>query len=246
MIKNKYLAIGGGSLAVAAGLGIAFFVWRGTNVQKVQVDSAVGETRNSNESVELTQPSSVDSVPLGGNSEPRPSNASSGLRVANGGVTDLGQLGSNIGSSNGQPSSSNGSSSSSGSRPASSPFDPATFAQYDKYKPDKAALFGEVQAGTGAELTANKKAAVYYKGWLTDGRLFDESKPDSSGKMQPFVFTLGAHQVIPGWEQALAGMKVGGVRLLIVPPEVGYGATGQNPIPPNAVLIFQVQLVAVE
>lgn len=246
MIKNKHLLFCGGFLAIATGVGIAFFVWHGTNVQNSQVDNPISDEANSGQSLGLKQPSSVDSVPLGGNSEPKPSLASSGLKVSNGGATDLGQLGSNSGNPSGQPGASNGGGSPSGTKPTSSPFDPATFAQYDKYKPDKSALFAEVQAGTGAELTANKKAAVFYKGWLTDGQIFDQSKPDSTGKMQPFVFTLGAHQVIPGWEQALAGMKAGAVRLIIVPPEVGYGANGQGPIPPNAVLIFQVQLVAVE
>lgn len=124
--------------------------------------------------------------------------------------------------------------------------DPATFGQYDKYKNDDQALFAEIQAGTGAELTADKRAAVLYKGWLTNGQLFDASRPDSSGKLQAFDFTLGAHQVISGWEQGLAGMKVGGTRLLIVPPSVGYGASGQGPIPGNSVLVFQVQLLAVQ
>ncbi len=125
-------------------------------------------------------------------------------------------------------------------------FDTSTFAQYEKYKDSQGALFGDAQVGNGAELTAGHKAAVYYKGWLTNGQLFDQSKPGSDGKLQAFVFTLGDHKVIPGLEQGLAGMKVGGVRLLIVPPAVGYGATGQGSIPPNATLIFQVQLAAVE
>lgn len=128
----------------------------------------------------------------------------------------------------------------------SSAFDPATFKDYEKYKDGTGALFGDAQKGDGAELTDGKKAAVYYKGWLTNGTLFDQSRAGSDGKLQPFVFTMGAHQVIPGWEQALAGMKVGGVRLVIVPPSVGYGASGQGSIPPNAVLVFQVQLAAVQ
>ena len=135
---------------------------------------------------------------------------------------------------------------SSGSGAQSNPFDPASFMQYDKYKSDKGALFGEVQVGTGATLEAGKKAAVFYRGWLTNGDKFDESHAGSDGKLTPFIFTLGAHQVIPGWEQALAGMKVGGVRLIVVPPLVGYGATGQGSIPPNSVLVFQVQLSEVQ
>lgn len=123
---------------------------------------------------------------------------------------------------------------------------PKTFSKYDKHKNDQAASFAELLKGEGDELVQGKKAAVYYKGWLSDGTLFDMSRPDEEGKLQPFVFTLGANQVIPGWEQALAGMKPGGVRFLIIPPAVGYGAQAQDPIPPNSVLIFQVQLLAVE
>lgn len=129
---------------------------------------------------------------------------------------------------------------------AEATLDPKTFSQHDKYKDDKAALFADLHIGDGEELTANKKAAVYYRGWLTDGTLFDASRPDEKGELQPFMFTLGAHQVITGWEQALTGMKVGGVRFVIVPPAVGYGAQGQDSIPGNSVLIFQVQLLAVE
>jgi FKBP-type peptidyl-prolyl cis-trans isomerase FkpA len=141
---------------------------------------------------------------------------------------------------------SNNSGSGSSSNNASSAFDPTTFKQYDKYKDSKDALFGDVEKGTGAELGANMKAGVYYKGWLTDGTLFDQSKTDEKGQKQPFVFTEGAHQVIPGWEQGVAGMKVGGTRLIIVPPAAGYGTQGQGTIPPNAVMIFEVQLVAVQ
>ena len=139
------------------------------------------------------------------------------------------------------PSSTSGSSSG-----QNNPFDPTTFAQYDKYLKEQKALFGEAQAGTGTALTANHKAAVLYRGWLTNGKMFDESRTGSDGKMQPFIFTLGAHQVIPGWEQALEGMKVGAVRLVVVPPSAGYGATAQNGIPGNSVLVFQVQLVDVQ
>lgn len=123
---------------------------------------------------------------------------------------------------------------------------PSTFKQYEKHKDAQAALYSELLAGEGDELTAGKKAAVYYKGWLTDGSLFDMSRPNEDDELEPFVFEMGAGQVIPGWEQALEGMKVGGVRFLIVPPAVGYGAQGQDPIPPDSVLIFQVQLLAVE
>lgn len=141
----------------------------------------------------------------------------------------------------GQPSTN---SSGTGSQP--NPFDPTKYAQYDKYQNGQSALFADVVKGDGSALADGHKAAVYYRGWLTNGTLFDESKPGADGKLQPFVFQLGAHQVIPGWEQALAGMKVGGVRLVIVPPTVGYGAQASGSIPANSVLIFQVQLAATE
>lgn len=175
----------------------------------------------------------------------------SGLSVTggSGSAYNLGQLTPNNlnGASGGSSQSNSGSSNSnSSSTSTASVFDPTTFKQYEKYKDSKDALFADVQKGTGAELGNNMKAAVYYRGWLTDGTLFDQTKVDNKGQKQPFVFTLGAKQVIPGWEQAIAGMKVGGTRLLIVPPAVGYGTQGQGPIPPNATLIFEVQLVAVQ
>lgn len=159
-------------------------------------------------------------------------------------ASNLGQLGAKSSGSQGAASSGSGSSSSAPSGP--SPIDPSTFGQYEKYKDGSSALFGDVQAGTGAELGMNQKAAVYYKGWLTNGSLFDQSRAGSDGKVQPFIFTEGAHQVITGWEQGLAGMKVGGTRLIIVPPSVGYGDTAQGSIPANSVLVFQVQLLEVQ
>jgi FKBP-type peptidyl-prolyl cis-trans isomerase FkpA len=186
--------------------------------------------------------SGSNSVPLNQNSTSQ-TDTSGGLSVNSSSPTDgLGQQGQS------QSSGSSGSGSSSSSSSQSNPFDPSTFAQYDQYKDPKytTALFGDVQVGTGAAIATNQKAVVYYKGWLTNGQLFDESKTDSSGNLQPFSFTLGAHQVITGWEQGVLGMKVGGTRLLVIPPSVGYGTTGQGPIPANAVLVFEVQLIAIQ
>lgn len=120
--------------------------------------------------------------------------------------------------------------------------DTSTFKEYEKYKNDQAALYRDLSVGNGDEAVAGKKVAVLYRGWLTDGTLFDESKSADT----PFVFTLGKGEVIPGWEQTIAGMKVGGERMLIIPPSVGYGSTGQGPIPGGAVLIFYAQLVGVQ
>jgi FKBP-type peptidyl-prolyl cis-trans isomerase len=97
--------------------------------------------------------------------------------------------------------------------------------------------------GTGAEAVPGKTAVVHYTGWLTDGTKFDSSLD----RNQPFSFPLGAGQVIKGWDEGVAGMKVGGKRVLVVPPGLGYGArgAGNGLIPPNATLKFEVQLLDV-
>jgi FKBP-type peptidyl-prolyl cis-trans isomerase len=102
----------------------------------------------------------------------------------------------------------------------------------------------DVVVGTGAEAVAGKKVTVDYVGTLTDGTKFDASKDHG----QPFSFTLGAGQVIKGWDQGVAGMKVGGKRNLVIPSELGYGATGTpgGQIPPNATLKFAIELLKVE
>lgn len=139
-----------------------------------------------------------------------------------------------------------GASTSSGSSSSSSAPGPESFGQYAQYKDSKDALFGDIQVGSGDEATANKKVAILYKGWLTDGTLFDQSRKDDAGKLQPLIFTVGAHEVIVGMEQDIVGMKVGGTRRMIIPPLVGYGDKAQSGIPANSVLIFDVQLVAVQ
>jgi FKBP-type peptidyl-prolyl cis-trans isomerase FkpA len=101
----------------------------------------------------------------------------------------------------------------------------------------------DIKVGTGAEAVAGKVVSVHYTGWLTDGTKFDSSK--DSG--EPFQFNLGAGGVIAGWDQGVAGMKVGGARMLIIPAELGYGAGGSSGvIPPNATLVFRVELLGVE
>lgn len=168
--------------------------------------------------------------------------AATGLGVANSpGAKDLGQL--NVG---GQSGASNGGQGTQAGGSGGQGIDPSKFGEYDKYKDATSAMFGEVQAGNGKELGANQKATVVYKGWLTNGQVFDQSRTGSDGKLEAFSFTLGAGQVIRGWEEGLYGMKVGGTRMVIVPPAVGYGAQGQGGVPPNAVMIFVVQLVNVE
>ena len=94
--------------------------------------------------------------------------------------------------------------------------------------------------GTGATAAAGDTLSVNYTGKLQDGTVFDTSVGRA-----PFQFTLGAGRVIPGWDQGLQGMKAGGKRLLIIPSDLAYGAQGNGPIPPNATLIFEVELLSV-
>jgi peptidylprolyl isomerase len=104
--------------------------------------------------------------------------------------------------------------------------------------------YAELLVGTGAEATSGKQVSVHYTGWLQNGTKFDSSRD----RGEPLQLTLGAGQVIPGWEEGLTGMKVGGQRQLIIPPDLAYGeqGAGGGVIPPNATLIFEVELVNVQ
>lgn len=98
--------------------------------------------------------------------------------------------------------------------------------------------------GTGAEPKAGQKVSVHYTGWLDDGGKPGKKFDSSRDRGTPFSFTLGAGQVISGWDTGVATMKVGGKRTLIIPPDQGYGARGAGGvIPPNATLIFDVELL---
>lgn len=101
--------------------------------------------------------------------------------------------------------------------------------------------------GSGKEAVAGATAVVNYTGWLyaPDTESLRGQQFDSSAGRSPFSFQLGAGQVIRGWDEGVQGMKVGGKRTLILPPEMGYGAGGAGPIPPNASLIFDVELLDV-
>jgi FKBP-type peptidyl-prolyl cis-trans isomerase len=100
----------------------------------------------------------------------------------------------------------------------------------------------DLRPGAGAEARAGSRVTVHYVGTLTDGSKFDSSRDRGEG----FTFKLGAGQVIKGWDQGVAGMKVGQLRKLTIPPELAYGARGFPPvIPPNATLVFEVELLAV-
>ncbi|HKC57069.1 MAG TPA: FKBP-type peptidyl-prolyl cis-trans isomerase [Vicinamibacterales bacterium] len=107
----------------------------------------------------------------------------------------------------------------------------------------------DVKAGTGAEATSGRRVTVHYTGWLYDEGRADHkgTKFDSSrDRNEPFTFRLGGQEVIPGWDQGVAGMKVGGQRTLTIPPDLGYGSQGAGGvIPPNATLVFDVELLNV-
>lgn len=101
----------------------------------------------------------------------------------------------------------------------------------------------DIKMGTGAEAKSGQTVTVHYVGTLTDGSKFDSSRDRGRG----FTFHLGAGQVIKGWDQGVVGMKVGGVRKLTIPPELGYGTRGFPPvIPPNSTLVFEVELLDVK
>ena len=96
--------------------------------------------------------------------------------------------------------------------------------------------------GQGAAAVSGRGVVVHYAGWLADGTQFDSSKE----KQDPFEFTLGKSEVMAGWEEGLNGMRVGGTRKLVVPPQLAYGEDGAgDTIPPNATLTFEVELLAV-
>jgi FKBP-type peptidyl-prolyl cis-trans isomerase len=111
-------------------------------------------------------------------------------------------------------------------------------------------IITDVKAGDGATAEAGKNIIVHYTGWL-----YDPAQPANKGKKfdssvdrgQPFVFPLGAGRVIQGWDQGFDGMQIGGKRILIIPPEMGYGARGAGAdIPPNSTLLFEVELLGIQ
>jgi peptidylprolyl isomerase len=91
--------------------------------------------------------------------------------------------------------------------------------------------------GQGAAVESGQNVSVHYTGWLTNGTKFDSSRD----RGEPFEFPVGGGRVIRGWDEGVASMKIGGKRRLIVPPDLGYGSRGIGPIPPNSVLIFDVE-----
>jgi FKBP-type peptidyl-prolyl cis-trans isomerase len=113
----------------------------------------------------------------------------------------------------------------------------------DGVKTDSGLQYWDIRVGNGEVAKEGSHVRVHYTGWLTTGKKFDSSV--DAGK--PFDFTIGNGEVIKGWEDGIAGMKVGGKRQLRIPPALGYGAEGYPPdIPPNATLIFEIKLLGVQ
>ena len=107
--------------------------------------------------------------------------------------------------------------------------------------------YTDSKTGDGAVAKAGNKVSVHYTGWLSDNGAKGKKFDSSVDRGQPFQFTLGAKQVIAGWDEGVAGMKVGGKRTLTIPPELGYGSRGApGAIPPNSTLIFDVALLQVQ
>jgi FKBP-type peptidyl-prolyl cis-trans isomerase len=193
------------------------------NHSKKMVDNQTSQIEPSNNQASASNTLSVVSNPQAGN---------------------LGQLSPSSSASNTEASSSqsqaNGSSS-----PSSSMVNPSNFAQYNKYANSSTAAFADIQVGNGASLGVNQTAEIVYQGWLTNGTLFDQSQTNSRGQIVPLSFTLGSNQVITGLEEGVDGMKVGGTRLIIIPPALGYGTAGKGSIPSDSVLVFEVKLLDV-
>jgi peptidylprolyl isomerase len=108
-------------------------------------------------------------------------------------------------------------------------------------------MYIDIKVGKGAMPKKGQKITVNYTGKLTDGKIFDSNVDPSKGHVQPFVTPIGVGKVIPGWDEGMVTMKVGGKRKLIIPSDLGYGAQGQGAdIPPNSTLIFDVELLKAE
>ncbi|KAB2639770.1 MAG: FKBP-type peptidyl-prolyl cis-trans isomerase [Verrucomicrobia bacterium] len=108
---------------------------------------------------------------------------------------------------------------------------------------DSGLIIEDIVVGEGAVAEAGQQVSVHYTGWLLDGTKFDSSKD----RNDPFDFGLGRRQVIAGWDEGVQGMKIGGTRKLTIPSQLGYGARGAGGlIPPNATLVFEVELLGID
>jgi FKBP-type peptidyl-prolyl cis-trans isomerase FkpA len=106
----------------------------------------------------------------------------------------------------------------------------------------------DLRAGTGATAITGSVVTVHYTGWFYNGEAPDQKgvQFETSEGSDPFTFTLGVGQVITGWDQGVAGMNVGGLRRLVIPPSLAYGGVRQGTLPPNATLVFEIELLEVE
>lgn len=208
----------------------SFFVWR-TFIHKETVVQQ--NTVSGNNTVQPLNPTNTESISLNSNKTPSDPNAIS--------VKEPSNISASLGSGQKQSNSSSSSSNSSQNIPG-----PETFGAFEQYKDSQSVMYQDLQAGTGAEVTADSQVAVLYKGYLTSGALFDQSRAGNDGKLQPFIFSPAAGQVIAGFAQGVMGTKVGSVRRVIIPPTLGYGAEAQNGIPANSVLVFDIQVISVQ
>lgn len=96
--------------------------------------------------------------------------------------------------------------------------------------------YEDIAPGTGEPAASGQSVRVAYTGWLTNGTQFDSGE---------FAFLLGAGQVVPGFDEGVQGMRVGGIRRIIIPPELGYGNRGSGPVPPNAIMIFRIEVLSI-
>lgn len=125
---------------------------------------------------------------------------------------------------------------------------PSQFSAYEQYAQAETTQYIDTLIGNGEEAVIDSTVHMLYKGYLTDGTLFDQNRTNELNQIVTFPFKLGGGQVITGWEQGIAGMKEGGKRRLIIPARLGYGESGtpDGSIPPNSMLIFDVELVQVD
>jgi len=226
MLKNQKWTIAivvGAVLIVGAS---AYFGWKikAKDDATVAANTEVAGAMSLNPNAVQSETISLQPKPA----EPKDPNALS--------VNDSSNTSANLGSGSRQQVSTSGSNASSANQ---------DFSQYEQYKDKNEVFFGEIKAGTGAEAVKDKQLAVTYKGYLTNGQVFDQSRVNN-GQLQPLLFTLGAGQLIPGFEQGVAGMKVGGTRRVIIPPSLGYGDKSQGGIPANSVLVFDITLVTAQ
>lgn len=227
MLKNKKVIIAGvASLIVIVGVGVGAWLQFGKDA-----DVSASTTTEVAGAVSNLSPQQSPSDTISLTPKPAEQKDPNALSVSNGQST-----GANLGSGTRQQSTQSSNNNSSASS--------QDLSQFEQYKDKNEVYFGDIVTGTGAEAVKDKQLAVTYKGYLTNGQVFDQSRATNNGQLQPLLFTLGAGQLIPGFEQGVAGMKVGGTRRVIIPPSLGYGDKAQGGIPANSVLVFDITLTA--